>query len=83
MLELTEPLRQAVAQQQSPLEVFDPTTNTRYVLIKAEIFERLQSLAYDDSPWTDEEQALLAAESGQTIGWDEMEEYDDYERKGP
>ena len=83
MIELSEPLQQAVAQQPEPVQVIDPRTNTRYVLVKAEVFEHLQSLAYDDSPWTDEEKALLAAESGQAIGWDEMTEYDDYDRNKP
>ena len=63
--------------------MIDPRTKTRYVLVKSEVFEQLQSLAYDDRPWTDEEKALLAAESGQAIGWEEMHEYDDYDRKQP
>ena len=77
MIELTDPLREAVAQQQEPLQLLDPQTNTRYVLVRADVFEHLQSLAYDDSPWTEDEKALLAAESGRAIGWDEMNEYDE------
>ena len=53
------------------------------VKLLAEVCAHLQSFAYDDSPWTDEEKALLAAESGQAIGWDEMTEYDDYDRNKP
>jgi hypothetical protein len=32
---------------------------------------------YDDSPWTDEEMNLLAAEDANTLGWEGMEAYQD------
>ena len=76
MLELSEPLQTAVEQQSDPVELIDPRTQVRYVLVRAEVFSYLQELAYDDSPWTDAEQALLAAEAGQSLGWDKMSEYD-------
>jgi hypothetical protein len=42
----------------------DPTTKTSYVLLRREVYERLAGEAYDDSPWTDEEMDLLAADVG-------------------
>ena len=60
-----------------PLRVTDPVTNTEYVLMPADAFDRLAA-AYDDGPWTDEERLLLAARAGSAIGWDEMGEYDNY-----
>jgi hypothetical protein len=83
MLELSESLQDAVAKQHEPAEVIDPRTQTRYVLVKSDVFEHLQALAYDDSPWSDEEKALLADESARAIGWDEMDEYDNYDRARP
>jgi hypothetical protein len=35
---------------------------TELVVLRADVFDRLRNLAYDDSPWTDEEMDLLAAE---------------------
>ena len=64
MLELSEPLQTAVEQQTEPVEVIDPRTQVRYVLVRADVFEHLQEVAYDDSPWTEEEKAFLAVESG-------------------
>ena len=83
MLELSGPLQAAVELQSEPVEVIDPRTLVRYVLVRAEVFSHLQELAYDDSPWTESEKALLAAESGQTLGWGEMDEYDQYDKARP
>ena len=58
----------------------DPKTKQEFVLVRANVFERLQEI-YDDSPWTDEEMELLAWEAGKTIGWEEMDEYDQYPEK--
>ncbi|MCY2987323.1 MAG: hypothetical protein NTY19_05585 [Planctomycetota bacterium] len=83
MIELTGALQQAVEDGQDLCEAVDPRTKTRYIVVRADLFEHLRALAYDDSPWTDEEKSLLAAESGQSIGWNEMNEYDDYDRNKP
>src|SRR4051794_5832709 len=81
MIELNEQQRQAVHRNPSePVRLVDPETNRVYVLVGAEEFERMRLLAYDDSPWTDEKKAMLAAEAGESIGWDDMGEYDDYDR---
>ena len=39
-----------------------PTTQKAYVLLHKDEYERLTKEDYDDSPWTDEERNLLAAE---------------------
>jgi hypothetical protein len=63
MIELTEQQAQALAASpERPPTVVDPTTQTAYVLLRREEFERLQDSDYDDSPWTDAEMDLLAAE---------------------
>jgi hypothetical protein len=42
--------------------------------------ERLRGLMYDDSPWTDEEMGLLAAEDADALGWEGTEAYQDDDR---
>ena len=50
---------------------------TELVILRADVFERLQGLVYDDDPWTDEEMALLAAEDANGLGWEGMDGYQD------
>jgi hypothetical protein len=49
---------------------------TDLVVVRADVFEKLQ-IQYDDSPWTDEEMDLLAAEDADSLGWEGMEAYQD------
>jgi len=45
MIELTVEQRNAVAlEQETPPSVLDPGTNTRYVLIRAEVYDRVRQL---------------------------------------
>ncbi len=75
----TAELRSALAREAGrPLRVIDPDTNREYVFVPAELFDRIASGAYDDSPWTDAERLQLAAQAGLAIGWGEMDEYDNY-----
>ena len=68
MIELTEQQAQAIAVSgDTPPVVVDPKTKTSYVLLRQEVYEQLASEEYDDSPWTDEEMALLAAEAGEML----------------
>jgi hypothetical protein len=53
---------------------------TDLVVMRADVFDRLQGALYDASPWTDEEMALLAAEDADRLGWDGMEVYQDDEQ---
>lgn len=77
MIELNEEQRREL-QQPEPV-AFDPQTNQAYVLVRKEVYERLKEL-YDDSPWTEEEMDALAWEAGRAAGWDEMDEYDGYQK---
>jgi len=68
MIELTEQQAQAIAlSSETPPVVVDPKTKTSYVLLRQEVYEQLTSEEYDDSPWTDDEMALLAAEAGEML----------------
>lgn len=81
MIELTEHQQRALDAEPKPPRVVDPRTNTAYVLVPADVYERLQPLLYDDGAWTEEEKLRLLAESGMRAGWGapEMDDYDNYD----
>jgi hypothetical protein len=60
MIELTP--EQCHELTESEPVAINPETNETYVLVAKEVYERLKEMLYDDSPWTDEEMDLLAAE---------------------
>ena len=78
MIELNEELRQVVqANHGEPVRLVDPATQKAFVLLSAEEYDRLVEGMYDDSPWTDEEMDLLAAEQADSLGWEGMDVYQD------
>jgi hypothetical protein len=82
MIELTEEQRQRLREANgNVVRLRDPEAAREYVILPAELFERLKSLLYDDSDWTPEEQLRLLAESGKRAGWDDpdMDVYNDYD----
>jgi hypothetical protein len=82
MLELTEQQRRELRESNGrEIRVCDPDSHKEYVLLNAEVYERLKHLLYDDSEWTPEEQLQVLAESGKRAGWDdpEMAVYDNYD----
>ena len=82
IIQLTEEQVQAVAASGSiPPTLVDPHTQTNYVLIRKDVYERMTTEGYDDSPWTAEERDALAWEAGKHAGWDDMSEYDDVMEK--
>lgn len=54
--------------------------DTEVVVMRADLFERLRGLPYDDSPWSDDEMDRLAAEDADALGWEGMEAYQDEDR---
>ncbi len=78
---LTEPLQQALDEQPGePLRLVDPRTQAAYVLIRADLYERVRALV-EEEDLTPEEKLFLLAESGRRAGWDapEMGDYDNYD----
>jgi hypothetical protein len=65
MIELTQEQRHELAGAEP--EVIDPESREVYVLVRKNVYERLKRLAYDDSPWTEEEMDLLAEEAGDLL----------------
>jgi hypothetical protein len=80
MIELTELQGQAIAGQENPT-ILDPRTQATYVLVRQEIFARIEGLFYDDFELSHDELRLLLARSAKSNGWDEpgMEAYDSYD----
>lgn len=61
MIELSAQQQQALRDHAArPLPVIDPTTRRAFILIPRELYDSLTE--YDDSPWSDEEMDLFAAE---------------------
>jgi len=82
MFELTDQQRQELKQTKgNAVRVADLETGHEYVILPAEVYERLKQLLYDDGDWTPQEQLRLLAESGKRAGWDDpaMDVYDNYD----
>ena len=63
MIELTRDQVRAIGHLgQQPATAIDPTSQTAYVLLRQEVYERLTKEEYDASPWTEEERDALAVE---------------------
>ena len=61
--------------------VIDPETRTRYVLVKEDVYERLEALLVPDRLTLSEQQAALHA-AGLRAGWDDPD-MDVYDREEP
>jgi hypothetical protein len=82
MLELTEQQRRQLQRANGGVvRLRDPEAAREYVILPAELYDRLRSMLYDDSDWTPEEQLRILAESGKRAGWDDpgMDVYDNYD----
>ena len=77
MIDLTDDQIQAMnTSDGTPPRARNPRTKETFVLLRAEEYQRLTAVEYDDSPWTREEMEALAWEAGNSIGWEDMDEYD-------
>jgi hypothetical protein len=76
--ELTEQQQQAIkAHPDAPVELMDPTTHSRYVLIPAETYERIKALLTTDEFHIEEGYPLMDQVAAQE-GWNDpaMDAYD-------
>ncbi len=72
MIELTLEQRNAVAQDlDAPPRVLDPNTNTKYVLIRAEVYERIRQLFDLDDDQFMRDLAPHVMEVFGRAGWDD------------
>ncbi|HEV2972099.1 MAG TPA: hypothetical protein VGY55_19155 [Pirellulales bacterium] len=79
--ELIQALQQAGG---GPVTVVNPQTGIEYVVVRADLYQRVKSL-FETDDLSSEEKRLLLAESGKRAGSDspEMDEYDDYDAHRP
>ena len=82
MIEFTEEQRQLL-ESGKVIDVTDPQTDQRYVILRKDVYERVQRLLYDDSEWTQDELRLQLARSAKDNGWEEpgMDAYDRYDEE--
>ncbi len=76
---LSAEIRKAVEEAgEQPLEIIDPETQQRYMLLKADVFDRLR-MSLQGGPLSKDEQKYLLEQAGRRGGWDdpEMDIYDD------
>ena len=72
MITLTKELQQAVQDANGqPIRLTDPKTHLEYVVLPAEIFDRVQHVFSDANPLTIEEQRALLVQVGLSVGWDD------------
>lgn len=73
MIKLTAEQRQELGQTHtSSCRVVDPVTNAEYVLVPADLYERLRAL-FEEVPISDKEEDALIHEAGMLAGWDDPE----------
>lgn len=78
-MQLTDEQKQAVKNGEPP-RFHDPDTNTDYVLVRADVYDRLRALLSTDGELDPESTYPLVDETFRD-DWDDprMAEYDDYE----
>jgi hypothetical protein len=71
MIELTEAQSRALSEPHSiPPQFLNPLTNEAFVLLRVDEYKRLAAAIYDNSPWTRDELAAAAWDTGERSGWD-------------
>lgn len=72
MITLTKELQEAIqVSNGQPIRMTDPKTHVEYVVLPAEIFDRVQPVFSDANPLTIEEQRALLVKVGLSVGWDD------------
>jgi hypothetical protein len=75
MTTLTPEQRQAVEQAgNSPVEITDPQTTTAYILLRADVFRRMQEIVEEEQDRR-EQDALLARSRKNRLAWLEENPY--------
>jgi bifunctional DNA-binding transcriptional regulator/antitoxin component of YhaV-PrlF toxin-antitoxin module len=80
MIALPQEIRDVMrAAHGSPVRLTDPDTQSEYVVVSADVFDRVRTLVYDDGPLTIDEQTEVLRQAGLRGGWEdpEMDIYND------
>lgn len=81
MIALTDQLRQAVqGHPEQPVRLVDPETQETFVLLRAEVYDRLQGMLYEDAECVLSEAYPLLDEMAAKAGYSDpaMDIYDDF-----
>jgi len=72
MIDLNEEQRQAIIEHpDEPLRLTDSATKKSFVLLRAELFDRLKGLLYDDGEFSPSEAYPLLNEMAAKAGWND------------
>ncbi len=85
MITMPKELQQAIqASPDQPVCLADPDTHTEYVLLRADVYDRIHGLFIDDTPLTADEKRAVLIQAGLRAGWDdpEMDVYNDLDPRG-
>lgn len=79
MITLPKELHDAVRSQEALVRLTDPETETEYVVVRADVFDRLKAFVFTDEPLSTVERHGLLVQAGIRAGWDdpEMDVYND------
>jgi hypothetical protein len=81
MTKLIDQLRQALAAHpDEPVRLLDEATNTAYILLRADLYEKFKAL-FTDEVFSEQERLFQLREFGKRAGWDDpaMDAYDEEE----
>jgi hypothetical protein len=75
--------QQRALENGEPVRTIEPVTSIECVILRADVFDRLKSLIYNDGPLTEEERLAAIRHAGQRAGWDdpELDVYEEYRKK--
>lgn len=80
MITLPKELQEAIRTSHGqPVRLADPNTNEEYIVLRADLYDQIQAMLYNDTPITNEERESLLIKAGLRAGWDdaEMDVYND------
>jgi hypothetical protein len=79
-MNLTAPEKSAVANGEAVRVSED---GLECVVLRADVYDRLKHLLYDDRQWTDKDLRRILAKSAEGNGWNEpaMDDYDQYDER--
>lgn len=71
--------------QGQPVRLADPDTHEEYIVLRADVYDQMQTRLHDDAPLTDAEKQVLLIKAGLRAGWDdpEMDVYNELDPRRP
>lgn len=86
MITMPKALREAVRTSQGqPVRLADPDTHQEYIVLRADVYDQMQTRLYDDTLLSDEEKQALLLKAGLRAGWDDpaMDVYNELDPRRP